>query len=103
MTNNEVAETILGTFTLTIVADATSGWTCVQIPDSANLLGTAKALKIRARVNGNPYDATLLPVGGGTHMLPLRAPFRRQHKLEIGDQIKLVLLTQPTPQDSNRP
>lgn len=92
MTNDEASETILGTYTLTIVADTTSGWTCVQVPHSAVLLGTGKAVKVRARVNDHPYEATMLPVGGGVHMLPLRAPFRRQHKLELGGQIELILL-----------
>ncbi|MEV1296170.1 DUF1905 domain-containing protein [Pseudonocardia sp. NPDC049635] len=92
MTNDDATETTLGTFTLTVVADATSGWTCVQVPDSATLFGTGKTVKVRARVNGHPYEATMLPIGGGTHMLPLRAPFRRQHQLELGDQIELTLL-----------
>ena len=92
MTNDATSEAILGRYVLTIVADTNSGWACVQVPDSAVLLGTGRAVKIRARVNGHPYEATMLPVGGGVHMLPLRAPFRRQQELELGDQIELVIL-----------
>ncbi|MFC7455756.1 DUF1905 domain-containing protein [Brachybacterium sp. GCM10030267] len=85
-------DTPLATFTLEIVADANSGWPSVQVPGSAALLGTAKAIRIAARVNGHPYEATLLPIGGGVHMLPIRAPFRRQHGVDVGDRVELTLL-----------
>ena len=35
MTNDDATATILGIFRLTVVADATSGWTRMQVPDSA--------------------------------------------------------------------
>lgn len=96
MTHNEKtpeeSETVIGAFALTIVADPNSGWACVQVPDSAALLGTGKAVRVAARVNDQPYEATMLPIGGGVHMLPLRAPFRRQLGVELGDSVDLVLV-----------
>ncbi|EME63725.1 hypothetical protein [Amycolatopsis decaplanina] len=33
------------------------------------------------------FTASMLPVGGGVHMMPLRKPFRK----EIGDQVTVRL------------
>lgn len=93
MTAEQLPMTLDAAFKLTIVADRNSGWACVQIPGSAELCGTGKSVGVAATVNGHPYEASMLPIGGGVHMLPLRAPFRRQLKLELGDEIDLVLLS----------
>lgn len=92
MTAERLPMTLDAAFRLTIVADPNSGWACVQVPDSAALCGTGKSVRVAATVNGHPYEASMLPIGGGVHMLPLRAPFRRQLELELGDDVDLVLL-----------
>lgn len=45
-----------------------------------------------ARVNDIPYEATALPVGGGIHMLLLRADLRRRHQLAVGDEVELEVV-----------
>lgn len=92
MTTDDAVATDHGTFMVPISADPTSGWLCLRIEGSATLLGTGKAKKIRARVNGHAYEGTMLPVGGGTHMLPVRAGFRREHGLALGDEVELTIL-----------
>lgn len=79
------------TFTGEIVADPTSGWACVQMPASAEFFGTATAVKVAGTVDGHAYEATLLPIGGGVHMLPLRAPFRKLIEKGIGNTVEVHL------------
>lgn len=92
MTNpNQVGHGINVTFAATVIADSNSGWLCVQMPDSAEFFGTGKAVKIGGTVDGYDYEATMLPVGGGTHMMPLRAPFRKVLKKGLGEDVKVHL------------
>jgi len=92
MTNlSRPSHTIDVTFTATVIADSNSGWPCVQMPDSAAFFGTGKAAKVAGTVDGHDYEATMLPVGGGTHMMPLRAPFRKILQKGLGDDVTVHL------------
>lgn len=87
----EPSQTIDVTFTASVIADSNSGWPCVQMPDSAAFFGTGKAVKVAGTVDGHHYEATMLPVGGGTHMMPLRAPFRKVLHKGVGDDVTVHL------------
>lgn len=54
-----------------IKEDAKGGWTFIVWPESAEFLGTRKAVKVLAKIEDHEFNATFLPVGDGTHMLPL--------------------------------
>ncbi|MFI6390639.1 DUF1905 domain-containing protein [Nonomuraea sp. NPDC050547] len=86
-----MAEPIDTTFTAPVVADSNSGWPCVRMPGSAGLFGTGKAVKVAGTVDGHAYEATLLPIGGGSHMMPLRAPFRKIIGKGLGDEVTVHL------------
>lgn len=88
---SQLSEAIDVHFTATLVPDSNSGWPCVRIPGSAEILGTAKAVKIAGTVDGRPYEATLLPIGGGTHMMPVRAAFRKTLGKDLGDSVSVHL------------
>ncbi|MBQ1020824.1 DUF1905 domain-containing protein [Micromonospora sp. D93] len=47
--------------------------TYVTVPDSADLLGTRRAVKVTGTIDGHPFSATLMPSGSGPHWLPIRA------------------------------
>ncbi|MET8354739.1 MULTISPECIES: DUF1905 domain-containing protein [unclassified Micromonospora] len=47
--------------------------TYVTVPDSAELLGTRRAVKVTGTIDGHPFSATLMPSGTGPHWLPIRA------------------------------
>lgn len=78
-------------FTAEVIADPNSGWLCVQMPNSAELFGTGKSVKVAGTVDGHDYEASMLPVGGGVHMMPLRAPFRKVLKKGLGDEVVVHL------------
>ncbi|ALG11145.1 DUF1905 domain-containing protein [Kibdelosporangium phytohabitans] len=79
------------TFTAAIVADANSNWPCVQMPGSAEFFGTGNAVKVSGTVDGHDYQAAMLPIGGGVHMMPLRAPFRKLIGKGLGDEVTVHL------------
>ncbi|MFF5111899.1 DUF1905 domain-containing protein [Streptosporangium sp. NPDC000509] len=47
--------------------------TYVTVPDSAELLGTRRAVRVGGTIDGHPFTATLMPSGDGPHWLPIRA------------------------------
>jgi hypothetical protein len=65
------------TFTTTITTEANSGWTCVVMANSGEFFGTRKAVKVAGTIDQHPFAATLLPMGDGTHMVPLKAALRK--------------------------
>lgn len=91
MTKATFPQTIDVTFTAEVIPDSNSGWPCVQMPDSAEFFGTGKAVKVAGKVDGHAYEASMLPVGGGVHMMPLRAAFRKTLKKDVGDKVTVEL------------
>ncbi|EMD27269.1 DUF1905 domain-containing protein [Amycolatopsis azurea] len=79
------------TFTAEVIPDSNSGWPCVNMPGSAEFFGTGKAVKVVGTVDGHDYEVSMLPIGGGVHMMPLRKPFRKVIRKEIGDQVTVHL------------
>jgi Domain of unknown function (DUF1905) len=79
-------------FTAPLRSGAQSGaWTTVIMPDSGVLLGTRKPVKVGGDIDGQPFRATLLPVGDGTHMVPIKAPLRIALGKGDGDQVTVRL------------
>ncbi len=60
------------TFTVPIEKDGAFP-TYLTVPDSAELLGTRRPVKVTGTTDGHPFAATLMPSGNGPHWLPLRA------------------------------
>lgn len=74
-----------------IVTERNSGWACVVVPDSKQIFGTGKAVKISGTVDGLAFDATMLPVGGGLHMIPIKAATRKSLGKGIGDRVHVEI------------
>ncbi|MBE7700357.1 DUF1905 domain-containing protein [Oerskovia sp. Sa1BUA8] len=66
-------------------------WSCVEIPDSLELLGTGKAVRVVATVDDHPLRAGLMPTGSGGHMLSISAKLRTQLGKGIGDTVTVHL------------
>jgi hypothetical protein len=60
------------TFTAPIEKDGAYP-TFLTVPDSADLFGTRRPVKVTGTTDGHPFAATLMPSGTGPHWLPLRA------------------------------
>lgn len=87
-----MAELIDLTFTVPLQSDGSPGaWTIAVLPDSGRLLGTRRPVKVKGHLEGHQFAATLLPMGDGTHMLPLKAALRAAADKGVGDQITVQL------------
>ncbi|MBO0655517.1 MULTISPECIES: DUF1905 domain-containing protein [Streptomyces] len=87
----KTAQTIDTKFTAPITQDNNSGWTCVLMPGSSEFFGTGRAVKVAGTVDGHAFQATMLPVGNGVHMLPLKAALRKVLAKDQGDEITVHL------------
>jgi hypothetical protein len=79
------------TFTAPIEKDGAFA-TFVTVPDSAEVLGTRRPVKVGGTLDGHPFAATLMPSGSGPHWLPLRAAICRAiGKSRAGEQVTVRL------------
>jgi len=82
------AQDIDTTFVAPIRRDAGPGaWTIVVMPESGAYFGTRKPVKVGGTIDGHAFQATLLPMGDGTHMVPIKAALRAAVGKDDGDVV----------------
>jgi hypothetical protein len=67
------------------------GWTYVVWPESANFFGTRGVVKVRGRIDGHCFRASFVAMGGGQHMLPVKAETREAIGKKLGDVVTVQL------------
>ncbi len=79
-------------FTAAIRRDgAPGGWTIAVAPGSGEIFGTRRPVKVAGTMDGHPFEATLLPMGDGTHMVPIRAALRSVVGKDAGQPVLVHL------------
>jgi hypothetical protein len=67
------------------------GWIYVLWPESAKFFGTRGLVKVRGRIEGHPFRASFMAMGGGKHMLPVKAEIREAIGKDVGDMVAVQL------------
>jgi Domain of unknown function (DUF1905) len=67
------------------------GWTYIAWPDSAKFFGTRGLVKVKGRIEGHPFRASFMAMGGGKHMLPVKAEIREAIGKDVGDLVTVNL------------
>jgi hypothetical protein len=81
------------TFTATIITeDKVGGWTYVIWPDSVAFFETRKPVKVKGTIDGHDFQATFLPWGDGTHMMPIKAALLTAINKKSGDPVEVCLM-----------
>jgi hypothetical protein len=75
-------------FTTELLAEAGGvAWNCVIVPGAAEALGTRRAAKVSGTVDGEAFSSSLMPMGDGRHMLPIKAALRSAIGKQPGDRV----------------
>ena len=68
------------------------GWTYVVWPKSASFFGTRGLVKVKALVDGQPFQSAFMALGDGNHKLPIKAEILRTIDKLPGQTVRITLL-----------
>ena len=68
-------------------------WVYVNVPkeysDMTHSFANRGLVPIRVKLNQSIWNTSLMPMGDGTHFVPLNAKVRRGENISVGDHVEL--------------